>query len=204
MIRKVWSKILITSRRISRVGDDEGVVLRAERRLELAARPLAVDAGLEIDDDGVDGVVVERADVQRAVHDDDAAVVRVVAIDAGDREARGAVDGRSGRRRRRFLSNFSAKLSETTTPFCAIASRSASAGRARRDHRQVAESRGDVEVAAADGDDGVAVDDVRVRGAVEGGDEWDSFAGRREIAFGNSGDVARSTGLSTDAARGRS
>jgi hypothetical protein len=74
------------------VGDGEGVVLRAEDRFELFSRGVAGDSGLEVDDDGGDGVVVVGADVEVAVHGDDAAVVGVIAVDAGDREAARAGD----------------------------------------------------------------------------------------------------------------
>ncbi|HEV7448619.1 MAG TPA: hypothetical protein VGO18_38990 [Steroidobacteraceae bacterium] len=83
-MRKVWSKIFITSPRSLAVGDGEGVVFRTDHRFELASRRVGRDAALEVDDDGGDGVVVVGADVEAAVHGDDAAVVGIVAIDVGD------------------------------------------------------------------------------------------------------------------------
>src|SRR5207244_5366127 len=101
-----------------------------------------------------------------------AAIARVVAVDAGDREAvRAAERGQCD-----LVADALFVLQREALRYDDTVSRhgvSQRLGGARGDHRQVAEAGHYAEVAAGDGDGGVAVGGAASAGAVEGGDEGD-------------------------------
>src|SRR6202043_2768705 len=132
-------------------------VARSEHALQTSPRELRIGSSPQIQDYGVDLVIVERADEQRTVHDHYAAIVRVVAIDAGDGKT---LDAAPGRKIDRIAHTFVKLERETLRDKDAAAAdrlRQRIGRRSRGDHRKVAEAARDVEAAAADGDDRVAV-----------------------------------------------